>query len=188
MQRLKRMINSSPAHSRIIDMKTYVVDDDTVIVEGELKDNRYQSVYDITGLQLTAGPIHHLVVRLLIRGKSMEIEDAEAEMLHVPHKECNTTIESIADVIGLEVKSGFIKNVQKKIGGIKGCAHITHLLTVMSQAIFQGMVVVQGKHRALLPKNIDDMKGLENLKDSCKMWEQGGLKLTRLQKAIDDRR
>ncbi len=188
MQRLKQMIKSSPAHGRMINMKTYVVDDDTVIVEGELKDDRYQAVYDITGTKLTAGPIHHLVIRLLIRGKSMEIEDAEAEMLHVPHEECKITRESIADIIGLEVKSGFIKNVQKKIGGIKGCAHLTHLLTVMSQAVFQGMVVVKGKNRILLPKNLDDMKGLENLIGSCKIWDHGELKLTKLQEAIEDNR
>jgi len=163
------------------------VDGDTVIVEGELKDHRYQSVYDLTGMKQNAGPIHHLAVRLLIRIKSMEILDAEAEMLHVPHEECKIIRESISDIIGLKIKGGFIKNVQKKIGGIKGCAHITHLLTVMSQAVFQGVVVVQRKDITPLPENLDDINGLENLIGSCKMWEQGGLKLTNLQKAIDNR-
>ncbi|MBT3225821.1 MAG: DUF2889 domain-containing protein [Deltaproteobacteria bacterium] len=188
MSRLKEMITCSAAHSRMIDMKTYVVDDDTVIVEGELRDDRYQAVYDQAGMKQNAGPIHHLVIRLLIRGKTMEIVDAEAEMLHVPHEECKITLESMANIIGLEIKGGFIKEVRKKIGGIDGCAHLTHLLTVMSQEVFQGIIVVQGKDRAPLPENLDDMKGLENLIGSCKMWEPGGLKLTRLQKAIEGRR
>ncbi|MBU3914006.1 DUF2889 domain-containing protein [bacterium] len=188
MQRLKKMIKHSPVHGRMIDMKTYVVDDDTVIVEGELRDDRYQIAYDLTGMKQTAGPIHHLVIRLLIHVKSMEIADAEAEMPHVPHEECKVTLESMADIIGLEIKSGFIKNVQNKLGGIKGCAHMTHLLTVMSQAVFQGVVVVQRKDRTPLPENIDEMKGLENLIGSCKMWEPGGLKLTKLQKAIEHKR
>ena len=188
MPRLKEMIKRSPAHGRKIDIKTYVVDENSVIVEGELRDDRYQTVYDLTGMEQAEGPIHHLVIRLLIRGKSMEIIDAEAEMLHVPHKECKTTLESMAEIIGLEIKSGFIKNVQQKIGGIKGCAHLTHLLTVMSQAVFQGIVVIQRKDKTPLPESSNDLKGLENLIGSCKMWEPGGLKLTKLQKAIENNR
>ncbi len=188
MSRLKQMITGFFAHGRVIDMKTYVVDDNMVIVEGKLRDDRYQSVYDLTGEKQTAGPIHHLVIRLLIRGRSMEIVDAEAEMLHVPHEECKITRESIAEIIGLEIKGGFLKEIRKKIGGIKGCAHLTHLLSVMSQEVFQGIVAVQRKDRTPLPKNLDDMKGLENLLGSCKIWEQGGIKLSKLQKAIEDGR
>ncbi len=188
MPDLKQMITNSAAHSRKIDMRTYPISKDTVIVEGELRDDCYQPVFDLTGDELPAGPIHHLMVRLLIRIDSKEIIDAQAEMLHVPHNECQETLDSIKKVIGLKVEGGFIKKVLLRIGGVNGCSHMTHLLTVMSQEVFQGIVVVGRSEKKTLPKSIDEIRGLENLMGSCKMWDQDGIKLRNINTAIKSNR
>ena len=175
-------------HTRQISLATYPADNNGIIVEGTLKDDRSVGIYVATGEKKPPGTIHHMILRLLIGQPGLTIQDVEVEMVACPRDECVGTMESMQRLKGLQIQSGFTAKIKELIGGNKGCAHLTHLLTVMSQAIFQGMVVVKGKNRTLLPKNIDDMKGLENLIGSCKMWDQGELKLTQLQKAIEDGR
>lgn len=188
MSVLKQMITKSPVHGRQIGMKTYLVSEDVIIVEGELIDDGYQTVFDLTGRKRTAGPIHHLLIRLLIQISSREITDAEAEMIHVPHEECRETIESVKAVIGLKIEGGFGKTVLNRIGGVKGCSHMTHLLTVMSQEVFQGMVVVQRMEYRPLPKTVSEIVGLERLVGSCRMWDEQGIKLRNIRDAINGRR
>ncbi len=184
MSKLKQMIAGSAVHSRMIDMKTYPVNDDSVIVEGRLRDQRYQTAFDLSGEQKPAGPIHQMDIRLLIQISSMEILDAEAELICVPHAQCEETLDSINRVIGLKIKAGFVKRVLQEMGGVKGCSHLTHLLTVMSQEVFQGIIVIQRKEMKIPPKELGEIDGLENLLDSCKMWGRDGIKLKILQQAI----
>ena len=185
MSSLLHRITSPAVHSRRIDLRTYAVSEDTLIVEGELADLRHRAVFDLTGEEQAAGPIHRMVIRLLLQVASKEILDAEVEMLHVPHAECRGLLASLDAIVGLRVERGFAKQVSQRIGGVKGCTHLTHLLTVMSQEVFQGIVVVQREKKPPVPKALDDIPGLENLVGSCKMWDQGGIKLRNIQKAID---
>jgi DUF2889 family protein len=184
MSKLKQMISKAAVHSRVIDMKTYPVDEDSVIVEGHLGEERYISNYDLIGVEQPVGPFHQMAIRLLVRISTMEILDAEAEMDRVPLRECEETLESINDIIGLRISGGFVKRVRQQIGGAKGCAHLTHLLTVMSQAVFYGIVVIQRKEKTVLPGSLEEVPNLENLIDSCKMWGEGSVKLQGLKEAL----
>jgi hypothetical protein len=178
------MIAGAPVHTRRIEMSTHVVDEKSIIVEGILSDKRHQAVYDLSGEKKAAGPIHHIVLRLLVNTDTKKILDAEADMLHVPHEQCSEALESLSSVKGLRVERGFNKQVAQRIGGIKGCAHLTHLMIVMAQEVFQGSVVVQRQDKSSLPKTLADVSGIENLVGSCKMWKPGGLKLERLSKVM----
>ena len=49
MGSLKALINGNPLHSRTIEMKSYPLDDDAILVEGWLREDRFHPVYAITG-------------------------------------------------------------------------------------------------------------------------------------------
>jgi len=70
------------------------------------------------------------------------------------------------------------------MGGEQGCAHLTHLLTVMSQAAFQGYVAHKRKNRHPIPRSIEDVEGIESLLGSCRVWRQDGPKVKNLKAAI----
>ena len=90
---LREKTNVNPLHSRSLDLKTYPLDEDRTIVEGWLKDERFKRGYALDGQVRKEGLVHHMVVRLLVGGMPPTILDAEAEMPHVPHELCHSTID-----------------------------------------------------------------------------------------------
>jgi len=188
MGSLKEMITGNPLHGRSIDMKTYALDEDTILVEGWLREDRFFKVYDITGEALPEGPVHHMGIWLMVGGTPPAILDAEAEMTHAPLDICHGTLETIQKVIGLEIRVGFQKKVRALMGGEKGCAHLTHLLTVMSQAAFQGIVANKRRHPTRVPGTLEEVAGLEHLLGSCRAWGKDGPKVMSLKAAIARKR
>ncbi|WP_372678666.1 DUF2889 domain-containing protein [Desulfosarcina sp.] len=185
MGSLKDLVNGTPFHSRSIEMKTYALDDDTILVEGWLREDRFEPVFSLTGEKIEPGPVHHMAIRLKLGGTPPTILDAEAEMVHVPLEFCRSTLETIQHVIGLEISAGFKKKAHAMMGGEQGCVHLTHLLTVMSQAAFQGHVAHKRKSPQPLPASLGAVEGLDALLGSCRAWRRGGPKVTHLQSVLE---
>jgi len=187
MGSLKDQANGNPFHSRSIEMKSYALDDDTILIEGWLREDRFAPVYALTGEKIEPGPVHHMAIRLKLGGTPPTILDAEAEMVHAPLEFCRSTMETIKHVIGLEIRSGFKKKVREMMGGEKGCVHLTHLLTVMSQAAFQGHVAHKRKSRQPLPASFEAVDGIDALLGSCRAWGRGGPKVTHLKSVLESK-
>jgi hypothetical protein len=186
MGSLKALADGSPFHSRSIEMTSHALDDGTILVEGWLREDRFASVYALTGEKIEPGPVHHMVIWLKLGGTPPTILDAEAEMVHVPLEFCRSTLERIQDVIGLEIRAGFKKKVREMMGGEQGCVHLTHLLTVMSQAAFQGHVAHKRRNRQPLPESLEAVEGLDALLGSCRAWGREGPKVTQLKSVLEN--
>ena len=185
MKELLEKAKSSTLHSRLIDLRTYAVDKNRVIVEGRLTDQRFRPIYDIDGKKKEPGPIHEMVICLLVENRvPFTILDAQAEMLHFPHELCPQTLSSIKRLVGIEVKSGFGQQVRELMGGTKGCAHLTHLMMTMGQEIFAGSMTHRLREPRPLPCAVEDIKGLEYLVNSCWVWREGGPLVQRVQEVV----
>ena len=174
MPSLRELIQGDPIHSRHLDFKTYSLDEDRVIVVGELKDERFLPFHDIGGQVRKEGVIHEMVLYLLIGGMPPLILDADAEMPHVPHELCAETRESVRRVVGLEIKSGFSERVNKLIGNVEGCAHLTHLLVVMAQAALHGYWTHKMRKPRPVPRSLNEIEDLSYLVNSCRLWREDG--------------
>lgn len=161
-------------HQRILDLSTYAVDDENIVVEGSLRDERFRPIYDFSGQKREKGVIHHMIIRLLVGGLPLRILDAEAEMPHVPLPLCVTTRESVKKIVGLKIKSGFGEKVHKLIGGVKGCAHLTHLLTDMAQEALHGYWTHKMRKPEPPPGSLEEIEGLSYLLNSCSLWREDG--------------
>ena len=175
-------------HQRVLDMSTFALDEDTVVVEGALRDERFRPVYELSGQRRDKGVIHHMIIRLLVGGTPLRILDAEAEMPHVPIPLCITTAESVKKIIGLKIKSGFGGKVHKLIGGVEGCAHLTHLLTVMVQEALHGYWTHKMRKPGPPPASVEDIEGLSYLINSCSLWREDGPLLKEIEEFIEKRR
>ena len=183
---LKELIkNKKKIHTRKIELATYSVNDSELIVQGTLFDERFQKVFDITEKELPAGVIHHMVIYLLIRDNPLRIAKAEALMPHVPMVECHETLDVIKKVEGLEIKGGFSKKINSFMGSIKGCTHLTHLLTVMGQEIVHGWLTEKRKHKTEVPASIDQIKEKNFILNSCRLWTEDGPKIKAIKEAIE---
>ena len=159
-------------HTRRIDIATYEGGPDSIVVEGVLKDERLANSYRPSGEALPPGTVHHMIIRMEVRGPKLVIEDIEVEMPTVPMQECRETLESLTPIKGLPIVSGFTNRVKDLVGGAKGCAHLVALITAMASA------AVQGAWAAMTSKPRDPATFLpgavERIKDTCRVWRSDG--------------
>ena len=175
-------------HQRVLDMSSYALDDEKILVEGSLMDERFRPIFELSGQKREAGVIHHMVIRLLVGGVPLRILDAEAEMPHIPLPLCATTRESVKKIIGLKIKSGFGEKVHKLIGGVDGCAHLTHLLTVMVQEALHGYWTHKMRKAGPPPNSLEEIEGLSYLLNSCSLWKKDGPIMQEIKEFLEGRK
>jgi hypothetical protein len=160
-------------HTRKIEVTTYNYDGLRIIVEGLLKDDRFQEAHTITGQTLPSGVIHHMAIRLLVNCSNLLIEDIDVDMISVPRKVCRESIDCLALIKGLTITKGFTSKVKKLAGGNKGCTHLVELLLAMAPAVFQGF----GAHQSQKPSDIDPDQAKmisQFLVNTCRAWREDG--------------
>ncbi len=159
-------------HTRRIDIATYEGGADSVVVEGILRDERLFHSYQLTGKVLEPGTIHHMIIRMEVRGPQLTIINIEVEMPTVPHELCSQVKQCLAPVKGLSIVAGFTARLKKIAGGPRGCTHLVSLLTAMAPA------AVQGSWSAMTRKPVKSKEHLpmvlERVKNSCWLWREDG--------------
>ncbi len=167
-------------HTRRIDIATYEGGSESIIVQGVLTDERLAASYRSTGEPLPPGTVHHMIIRMEVRGAKLVIEDIEVEMPTVPMPECRETLDSLIPLKGLPIVSGFTNRVKDLVGGAKGCAHLVALITAMASA------AVQGAWAAMTSKPRDPATflpgAMERIKDTCRVWRSDGPKFKEIEK------
>jgi hypothetical protein len=159
-------------HTRQIDIATYEGSGDAIIVEGTLRDERLFDSYMATGGKRPPGTIHHMIIRMVVRGPRLVIEDIEVEMPTIPHDACIETLACLDPIRGMSIVSGFTAKVKALVGGTKGCYHLSCLLNAMAPAVVQGAWSALARE----PIDLDNYKqmGLERVKNTCWVWREDG--------------
>jgi len=156
-------------HTRDISMRTSDLGDHYILVEGNLIDHRYRPSHNEASKQSEV--VHHMVIRLKIKGPRMSIEQAEATMPHHPRKECPEVLPSIQNLEGLEIAPGYSMKVKRVIGGAKGCAHLTSLVIAMGESAVQGYWTAYGMERRKMGLREETIKKFIN---TCHLWKEDG--------------
>jgi len=169
--------------TRAIEVNTYKSSGGGVVVEGTLKDRRHVSIYAVKGDLMDPGPVHEMVARFLIEGTPPKIVKTETVFEHFPMDECPRAFESFDQLAGLPLTYGFSKEVKKRLGGTKGCVHLTSLALAMGAAALQGWSV--GNRLEPMPPQVGAFT-LEYIKDSCMVWRADGEHFQRARARIVD--
>ena len=160
-------------YTRNIEVTIYDYDGQRIIVEGILKDDRFQDSYLMTGEKFPRGTIHHMAIRLLVNCSNIMIEDVDVEMISVPREVCRETVDCLAQIKGLIITKGFTLKIKNIAGGNKGCTHLVELLQAMAPAVFQGFAAHQAQKKTSF--NPDQAKLiLRFLVNTCHTWREGG--------------
>ena len=188
MGRLKDLIQDNPIHERRLELRTYPLEDDRVLVEGWLRDERFVPGYSWDGRPRSPGVIHWMCVRLLVGGRPLSILDAEAEMPGVPHELCPTTLDSVKKVVGLPIVSGYTEKVRELLGGVHGCAHLTQLIMTMGPAALHGYWAQASRRRPRKPTPDEASQALSYLVNSCQLWAEDGPMIQKMGSILEGRR
>ena len=175
-------------HTRDIGLATFPHTGSQVLVQGELNDERHIPVFDITGQVKAPGPVHHMSVILLIDPDPLTIIQAEARMMCVPMAECRSTLDRVPLLQGIEIKSGFSKQILKVMGGNRGCTHLCTLVTAMGQEIVHGWLTQKRSEKSSVPASLEDVKEKKFLIDSCRIWKKEGPKMKELMQSFKNGR
>ncbi len=155
-------------HTREISIKTSDLGDHSILVEGSLIDHRHRPERDRTE---ESELVHHMVIRLKVKGPEMLIEEAEATMPHHPREECPEVLPSIRNLEGLEIAPGYTMKVKRAIGGVKGCAHLTSLVIAMGESAVQGYWAAYEAERRGRGLREQTIKKFIN---TCHLWKEDG--------------
>jgi len=160
-------------HTRNIEVTTYDYDGQRIIIEGLLKDDRFQESHAITGEIFPSGVIHYMAIRLLVNCSNLLIEDIDVELISVPREICRETINCLAQIKGLTITKGFTLKIKKIAGGNKGCTHLVELLQAMAPAVIQGFAAHQSQKPASFDSN-QTKRMLQFLVNTCHAWREDG--------------
>ena len=161
---MKRLV-----HTREISIRTSDLGGNFILVDGSLVDHRYLSrKKEGSG---DSELVHHMIIRLMVKGPEMLIEQAEATMPHHPREECPEVLPSIRNLEGLQIAPGYTMRVKRVIGGTKGCAHLTSLVVAMGESAVQGYWAAYGAGRERAGLREQTIKKFIN---TCHLWKEDG--------------
>ena len=167
-------------HNREISIRTSDLGDHTILVEGGLIDHRYRPTQNEDSKESEL--VHHMVVRLKVKGPTMLIEQSEATMPHHPRAECPEMLSSIRNLEGLSIAPGYSMKVKKAIGGTKGCAHLTSLIIAMGESAVQGYWAAYEAERVKKGLREQTIKKFIN---TCHLWKEDGPIVRGLREALE---
>ncbi|MDC3063261.1 DUF2889 domain-containing protein [Alphaproteobacteria bacterium] len=134
-------------HNRNISLKGYVRNDKLFEIEAELLDTKnYNFKNQERGIIKKDEPIHHMKIKLVL-DDNLHVVDAEAETKKSPYSICKNANSNFKKIIGLQIKSGWKREITKLIGGTNGCTHITELLSSAATAAFQTIYPYKSKQK-----------------------------------------
>jgi hypothetical protein len=174
MSLLKDLIPGPPVHQRKIEIRTVPLDNGQIIVEGWLTDNRLLAGYHWDGRPRPPGVVHRIGVRLLVGDWPPAIQEAEAKMVDIPHELCPTVADSVQKIVGVSVAAGFSEQIRRRLGGVEGCSHLTHLILAMGPAILHGFWAQHSRQPRPAPRTKEEVQGLPYLINSCHLWREDG--------------
>ncbi len=124
-------------HRRSIDVQIFARGNGLWEVDARLVDVKTRDVPVSDGWRRAGDPVHEMLLRLVI-DEEMNILEAGSETLWMPYTgECDAHGDAYRQLVGLNLRNGFRDAVRRRLGGTRGCTHITELTQVLPTAVIQ---------------------------------------------------
>lgn len=125
-------------HRRTSDVQVFAREDGLWEVEAQLVDVKTRDADMAEGVRPAGTPIHDLRLRLVVDTR-LNILDATTSSPWVPYQgQCGAHGGAYAQLIGLNLAKGFRRAVNERLGGVRGCTHLTELAQTLPTAVIQG--------------------------------------------------
>jgi hypothetical protein len=125
---LSRPARRDHIHSRDIRCRGFRREDGLWDIEAMLEDTKTYSFANQDRGGIAAGePIHRMHVRLTLED-DLVVRAAEAATEAGPFDLCGAITPVFETLVGLRIGPGWRKAVAERMGGVKGCTHLTELL------------------------------------------------------------
>lgn len=128
-------------HTRQVICTGYERDDGLFDIEGRLLDTKGIATDFPYGTIPANGVLHQMRIVITLDRK-LVIQQIEAVSEQAPTPVCRHINQAYASLVGVSMGPGFKKRVAERVGGIKGCTHLTELLGPMATTAIQTLAPV----------------------------------------------
>ena len=136
----------------------------------------HSSVKQVDGehLQVTSALLdleHSFHLDLTVRTTDGTIEAARASMSKAPLRRCLAGAEGVEQLNGLRIGRGVIKEINRRLGGPRGCAHMVELVTDAVRLVSMIMIGASVNYWDELKKTMTEeeivAEGRKRLRNTC---------------------
>jgi hypothetical protein len=155
-----------PIHTRTIILNGYEREDGLFDIEAHLTDTKpWRFDSEDRGFIEAGEPLHGMWVRMTVNEK-LVIVACEAATDHSPYAICPSAAPNFARLAGLQIRAGFLKEANSRVGGTVGCTHLRELLQQMATTAYQALYPVRARRQAERGEEGRD-EGKPALLDTC---------------------
>ena len=124
-------------HTRRMTYEGWQREDGLFDIEARLVDVKDHDYALASGVRPKGAPIHEMSVRVTI-GTDFVVRALQAASDAVPYADgCELIAPAYAQLIGLNLMDGYRAALYERMGGVKGCSHLTELLAFLPTAAVQ---------------------------------------------------
>jgi len=119
---------------------------------------------------------HSFHLEMVVRVSTATIESAKGAMSKTPLTRCLRGTEGIPGLAGLSIGRGVVREIQRRLGGPRGCAHMVELIhdavRLVSMLLIGDTVDYWGGLKESLSEEEIVARGREKLKNTCLVFAE----------------
>jgi len=159
-------------HTRRVRYEGYKRADGLWDIEVHLLDTKNHDYRLKTGVRRAGQSIHDMWLRITI-DHTFTIVNAQAAMDAVPYPDgCERIAPAYRKLVGLNLTRGFRKATWELLGSVKGCTHLTEMLTGLPTAAIQTFAGEMKEERddGVKPFQLDHCHALDTTTETVRRW------------------
>ncbi len=161
-----------PLHARQVVCEGFRRSDGLYEFEGRLLDRKTHDLH-LLFKQVPAGqPVHQMRVVLVV-DQDWVVREARASSDSAPTPHCGEIAAAYADLQGLKVGPGFRRELLRRLGGVRGCTHLTDLVQAMATTVFQTLMTLRYDGRQA-PSDTTDGNPILQVLGTCHAYRRDG--------------
>mgnify|MGYP000865214863 FL=1 len=150
-------------HTRAVTYDGFRRSDGLFDIEAHMVDTKDHDYPLLTGMRPAGTPVHEMWVRVTI-DEQLTVHDIEAVTESMPYPgACNRITPDYRKLVGANLALGFRKRLHDDLGHVKGCTHLTEMLSYLPTAAFQPLAgLVPEDDGVTKPFQLDKCHALES--------------------------
>jgi hypothetical protein len=157
-------------HTRAVQYRGYERKDEMWDIEAHMIDTKTYDFSNNWRGQIEAGePLHEMLLRVTIDSKFV-IREIVAATDNSPFQICPDITANYQSLIGIQMGRGWRKEIRKKVGGCKGCTHLTELLFPMATVAMQTIWPRIRNNKKPADSKLDSASKKPMVLDTCHAW------------------
>lgn len=161
-----------PLHTRQVVCQGFRRSDGLYEFEGRLLDRKTHDL-NLLFKRVPAGqPVHQMRIVLVV-DQDWQVRDAHASSDAAPTPYCGEIAAAYECLRGLKIGRGFRRELLRRLGGERGCTHLTDLVEALATTIFQTLMTLRHDGRQG-PGEAPEDNPLLRVLGTCHAYRQDG--------------